>query len=38
MNEFVLHSKGLNIKNGKQNKEILRNLKTQWLKMILSLS
>ena len=29
MNELVLHSKRLNIKNGKQKKEILRNFKTQ---------
>ena len=32
MNEFVLHSKRLNIKNGKLKKEILRNFITQWLK------
>ena len=29
MNEFVLNSKRLNTKNGKQKKEILRNFKTQ---------
>ena len=33
MNEFVRHSKRINIKNGKQKKKkkILRNLKTQRL-------
>ena len=30
MNEFVLHSKRLNIKNGKQKRGFLENFKTQW--------
>ena len=30
MNEFVLHSKRLNIKNEKQKKEYFKNFKIQW--------
>ena len=38
MNEFVLHSKRLNIKNGKLKKEILKNYKLNGYLKIFSLS